>query len=81
MAAVGVYGVRYALMSNAINLADPAVEPTDEDLCRLSREAFADVAVRHRETLVRLRERVASLRIDALAHAAALRAQALRSAP
>jgi len=35
-------------------LADPAYEPTDDELRALSRAAFADVAARHRAALAQL---------------------------
>ena len=81
MAPAGVSEVCFSLMSIGVNLADPAIEPSDDDLRRLSHEAFSDVAARHREVLVRLRHRMASLRIDALARATALAADASRSVP
>jgi hypothetical protein len=41
-----------------VNLADPDYEPTDDDLTRLAREAFADVVPRHLAALQRLREAI-----------------------
>ena len=49
-----------------LNLADPNFEPTDEDLQRLSREAFADVAARNREALERIHAEIAVLRAAVL---------------
>jgi hypothetical protein len=48
-----------------INLADPAFEPTDEQLGELFKRAFADVDSKHRESLVRLRAEIARLRAEA----------------
>jgi len=54
------------LMSGPINLADPAFEPTDEQLQDLSRRAFAGVAAAHAKSLVELRVRIAEARREAL---------------
>ncbi|MBK6531580.1 MAG: hypothetical protein IPN17_24240 [Deltaproteobacteria bacterium] len=62
-------------MANKVNLADPNFEPTDEDLQRLSREAFSELKARQIEMRARLRREVASLRVDALAYGAKLRAE------
>jgi len=48
-----------------INLADPAFEPTDEQLGELFKRAFADVGSKHRESLARLRAEIARLRVEA----------------
>ncbi|HEX7843559.1 MAG TPA: hypothetical protein VF469_39065 [Kofleriaceae bacterium] len=48
-----------------VNLADPAFEPTDEQLDELFKRAFADVDRMHRESLARLRAEIARLRADA----------------
>jgi hypothetical protein len=40
-------------------MADPSVEPTDDDLRELSREAFADVAGANQAALRALREQIA----------------------
>lgn len=50
-----------------VNLADPNYEPTDEDLRELSREAFADVALKNAEALARLGEEIEELRRQVLA--------------
>ena len=47
-----------------VNLADPAFEPTDEQLGELFKRAFADVASKHRESLARLRAEIARLRAE-----------------
>jgi hypothetical protein len=52
------------LMSD-VNLADPAFEPTDEQLGELFKRAFADVDSKHRESLARLRAEIAQLRAEA----------------
>jgi hypothetical protein len=62
-------------MSQRVNFADPAIEPGDEALEQLSREAFAEVSSRHREALARLRTQVSALRVDVLAYAATLSAR------
>jgi len=49
-----------------INLADPAFEPTDEQLQQLARDAFADVGERHRAALARLRARILAGRAEAM---------------
>ena len=43
-------------------MADPAYEPTDEELGELSREAFAGVAAANREAQAKLRQTIAALR-------------------
>jgi hypothetical protein len=48
-----------------VNLADPAFEPTDEQLGALFKRAFADTGSKHRESLARLRAEIARLRVDA----------------
>jgi hypothetical protein len=48
-----------------VNLADPAFEPTDEQLGELFKRAFADVDSKHRESLARLRAEIARLRVEA----------------
>lgn len=53
-------------MPDRINLADPAFEPTDEQLVELSRGAFAHVAERRRAALARVHADVAKRREEAL---------------
>jgi hypothetical protein len=53
-------------MAGPVNLADPDVEPTDEELEELMRLAFADVKRSHDESLARLRAEIARLRDEAL---------------
>jgi hypothetical protein len=48
-----------------VNLADPAFEPTDEQLGELFKRAFADVDQNHRESLTRFRAEIARLRVEA----------------
>jgi hypothetical protein len=48
-----------------VNLADPECEPTDEQLLELSKRAFANVRSEHAESLAKLREEIARLRIEA----------------
>ncbi len=47
-------------MGDAINLADPDFEPTDEQLTELSKRAFAGVKERHQAVLARLRAEIAT---------------------
>jgi hypothetical protein len=57
-------------MSDAINLADPSFEPTDEQLAGLTSRAFAGVKAAHDQALARLRAEIDVLRAEALrAHA------------
>ena len=46
-------------MSDAINLADPTFEPTDEQLIELSRRAFAGVKERREAALAKMRAEIA----------------------
>jgi predicted short-subunit dehydrogenase-like oxidoreductase (DUF2520 family) len=48
-----------------VNLADPAFEPTGEQLAELFKRGFADVGQKHRESLARLRAEIARLRVEA----------------
>ncbi|HEY0880704.1 MAG TPA: hypothetical protein VGD87_04190 [Archangium sp.] len=48
------------------NLADPAYEPTDDDLRELSRTAFAHLAQARRDADARLRDQIAVRRAEAL---------------
>jgi hypothetical protein len=45
-------------MRRAPNLADPSVEPTDEELQGLAHDAFAGVAAENQAARQRLRERI-----------------------
>ncbi len=53
-------------MSASINLADPAFEPTDEQLAGLTARAFAGVRAAHERALVKLRGDIAVARDEAL---------------
>jgi len=53
-------------VSNPKNLADPAFEPTDEDLIGLSKRAFAHVREEHEDSLRRLRVDIAAARQSAM---------------
>lgn len=68
-------GLRYdrdaMVASVARNLADPAYEPSDEELQQLARDAFADVAERNREAQPLLWEQIAVLRAEVKAWLAA----------
>lgn len=48
------------------NLADPDYEPTDEDLERLMRDAFAGIREAREESLRQMRERIARLSAEVL---------------
>ena len=54
-------------MSVAPNLADPDVEPTDEELAGLSHRAFAHVRGERAAALERLRAEIAAERVRVLA--------------
>ncbi|HWU86307.1 MAG TPA: hypothetical protein VN253_03500 [Kofleriaceae bacterium] len=54
----------------AHDLADPAYEPSDEELQQLAHDAFADVPARYREAERRLWEQIATLRAQVMAHLA-----------
>jgi hypothetical protein len=54
------------IVSHAKNLADPAFEPSDEDLIGLSKRAFAHVRQAHEDSLRRLRADIATAREAAL---------------
>jgi hypothetical protein len=45
-------------MADRVNLSDPDVEPTDEQLIGLSKRAFADVPRARAEALQRLRAEI-----------------------
>ncbi len=49
------------------NFGDPTFEPTDEELARLMREAFADVPARGAAALARIHHEVEGLREQAMA--------------
>lgn len=51
------------------NLADPAYEPSDEDLHELMSRAFAHVPAQQERVLRELREKIGQLRTAALAAA------------
>jgi hypothetical protein len=53
-------------MEDRKRLADPAYEPTDEDLVGLSKRAFAHVRGAREASLRRMREQIAAARKSAL---------------
>ena len=53
-------------MSEPKRLADPAFEPTDEDLVGISKRAFAHVRAAREESLRKMREEIAMARKAAL---------------
>lgn len=52
-------------MSDRVNLADPAYEPSDEDLTGLMHEAFAGLREAREQSLVEMRARIAVLQREA----------------
>jgi hypothetical protein len=54
------------IVSDIRNLADPAFEPTDEDLIGLAKRAFAHVREAHEESLRKVRADIAAARQAAL---------------
>jgi hypothetical protein len=53
-------------VNDPINLADPAFEPTDEQLQELSAQAFAGVAAAHEAALAKMRAEIATAQEQAL---------------
>jgi hypothetical protein len=53
-------------MSEPINLADPAFEPTDEQLIGLSKRAFAGVSAAHERAMAKLRAQIADASAEAM---------------
>jgi hypothetical protein len=53
-------------MARQINLADPDYEPTDEELQKLSRDAFATIRQQRARIDAASRNRIADLRAEAL---------------
>jgi hypothetical protein len=62
-------------MSRPVNFADPTFEPTDEELQRLAREAFADAAQRRNAAMARFWAHVDALRAEVLERLNAARAK------
>jgi hypothetical protein len=60
-------------MATRINLADPAYEPSDDDLARLMHDAFEGLRDAREESLRAMRARIERLQLDARAHFAANR--------
>ena len=58
-------------MGDAINLADPDFEPTDEQLIGLSKRAFAGVTAKHEAALRKLRMEIELARAKVLKDLAA----------
>jgi hypothetical protein len=52
-------------MPDRVNLADPAYEPSDEDLTGLMHEAFAGLREAREQSLVEMRARIAALQLKA----------------
>ena len=61
------------MMDEPKRLADPAFEPTDEDLVGISKRAFAHVPAAHEESLRKMRGEIAAARKSALARLYAMR--------
>jgi hypothetical protein len=53
-------------MTDRINLADPAFEPTDEQLVGLATRAFAGVPAARERAMARLRKEIVDARAEAL---------------
>jgi hypothetical protein len=53
-------------MRSSTNFADPAFEPTDEELASLAAEAFCGVAAANRDAQRRLRDQIATLRAESI---------------
>ncbi|MBL8945691.1 MAG: hypothetical protein JNK45_21190 [Myxococcales bacterium] len=53
-------------MRSSTNFADPAFEPTDEELTTLAAEAFGGVAAANRDAQRHLRDRIATLRAESI---------------
>lgn len=60
-------------MATRINLADPAYEPSDDDLARLMHDAFEGLRDAREESLRAMRARIEQLQVDARARFAANR--------
>ena len=54
------------MMADVIDLADPAFEPSDEQLIGLSSRAFAGVAAARERALAKLRAEIETLREQAM---------------
>ena len=54
------------MMDEPKRLADPAFEPTDDDLIGLSKRAFAHVPRAREESLRKMRDQIAAARKSAL---------------
>jgi hypothetical protein len=54
------------IMGDAINLADPDFEPTDEQLIGLSKRAFAGVAAKYEAAFARLRAEIEVMQTQGL---------------
>ena len=72
--ASATFGRYRSRMSERVNLADPACEPSDDDLRGLSKRAFAHVRERRLAGLVKLRADIVVAREEALRHLAQIRA-------
>lgn len=60
--AIGWASMRYACAMTPINLADPAFEPTDQQLVDLSKRAFANLPDRRRAIDAKVRESIRAAR-------------------
>lgn len=60
-------------MGVARNLADPAYEPSDDELLGLMRDAFGGLKEAREVSLIEMRERIARLEQEARARLAAFR--------
>jgi hypothetical protein len=53
-------------VNRKVNLADPDFEPTDEELQRLAKEAFAEIVVTHQHVVEQRRARIQAASVEAL---------------
>lgn len=53
-------------MATPVNLADPDVEPSDEQLADLMHRAFAGIADGHQASLRAMRARIAAAQVEVL---------------
>jgi len=60
-------------MAARVNLADPAYEPSDDELARLMRDSFAGLRDAREESLRAMRARIERLQIEARTRFAANR--------
>jgi hypothetical protein len=67
-------------VADAINLADPDFEPTDEQLIGLSKRAFAGVTAKYETAFAKLRAEIDVMRAQAMKDLVARRAARTKAA-